>query len=119
MCHACNAELKNGKSDLGKHAATAKHKKNVTKIQGLQTVTTFFCQKYFPPPLETEDVLTHISLREIKARISQTKTKSVAGPDCIQKQHLNRWTVHEILHLLFNLLMYSTMQSTQWRMNRT
>ncbi|KAH0816911.1 hypothetical protein GEV33_005880 [Tenebrio molitor] len=55
----------------------------------------------FPPPLDTEDVLTHISLREIKARISQTKTKSAAGPDCIQKRHLNRWT------------------ATQWRMNHT
>jgi hypothetical protein len=59
----------------------------------------------FPLPLDTEDVLTHISLREIKARISQTKTKLAAGPDCIQKRHLNRWTVHEILYLLFNVLM--------------
>jgi hypothetical protein len=73
----------------------------------------------FPPPLDTEDVLTHITLREIKTRISQTKIKSAAGPDGIQKRHLNRWTVHEILHLLFNLLMCCTMQPTQWRMNRT
>jgi hypothetical protein len=41
-CQACNTDLKAGKSDLEKHAATAKHKKNVGMMKGLQSVQTFF-----------------------------------------------------------------------------
>lgn len=40
-CIACNAELKCGKSELLKHSATTKHKKNVVKKQGTQTIIGF------------------------------------------------------------------------------
>ncbi|KXZ75867.1 hypothetical protein TcasGA2_TC034495 [Tribolium castaneum] len=40
-------------------------------------------------------------------------------PDGLQKRHLVRRVVQEILRLLYNLLMCCAMQPTQWRMNRT
>lgn len=41
-CKACEVELRCGKSELEKHAATEKHKKNVLKTRGQQSMSSFF-----------------------------------------------------------------------------
>jgi hypothetical protein len=71
------------------------------------------------PPITEAEILPPISAEEIQKRISQTKYKSAAGPDGIQKRHINHWPVTEILHLLFNYILCCVKQPSQWRKNRT
>ena len=42
ICIACNKTLNGGKSDLQKHAATAKHQKCVSSIQGCKSISQVF-----------------------------------------------------------------------------
>ncbi|KAH0818596.1 hypothetical protein GEV33_004195 [Tenebrio molitor] len=71
------------------------------------------------PPIIEAEILPLISAEEIRKRISQTKYKSAAGPDGIQKRHINHWPVTEILYLLFNYILCCVKQPSQWRKNRT
>lgn len=41
-CKACNANVVAGRSELLKHAATSKHKKNVKTLQGVKSITDAF-----------------------------------------------------------------------------
>lgn len=45
LCTVCDSQLKCGKSELNKHAARDKHKKNFEKKRGVQSVSQFFKSK--------------------------------------------------------------------------
>ena len=65
------------------------------------------------------DVLPPITGKEVQARLRRTKKSVAAGLDGIKAGNLNQTADREVLRLLFNLVMVTGTQPTQWRMNRT
>lgn len=70
-------------------------------------------------PIILQDALPPFSIKEINARVARINKSTAPGPDGIKRLDVNHWDRKEVLHLLFNLLLLSGKQPTEWRMNRT
>lgn len=60
-----------------------------------------------------------INTTEVEKKIKKTRVKSAAGPDGVQKFHLNRQGVPVILGKIYNILLYANYFPECWKINRT
>ena len=67
----------------------------------------------------TEEILSAITNKEIKTRLSKIKNGSAPGPDGMEKRHLNQRGTREALRLFFNLLLITQRQPRTWNENKT
>jgi hypothetical protein len=65
-----------------------------------------------------ETICSAISDKEIKGRINKLK-KTAPGPDGVEWKHLQGPAVSEALRYMFNTLLISGLQPTEWKTNRT
>ena len=65
--------------------------------------------EYFPPVVAVE----------INERIKEIRNKTAAGPDGLEKKHLQIPGLTQVLALFFNILLYASDYPENWRMNRT
>lgn len=60
-----------------------------------------------------------ITLKDVKGRISKTKSNSAAGVDGVKRAHIARAGVGELLALLYNILLLEGIYPDSWKVNRT
>ncbi|XP_011157576.2 uncharacterized protein LOC105194392 [Solenopsis invicta] len=71
------------------------------------------------PPLELGRVLSPITSKDVRDRITRTKATVAAGLDGLTKRDVSPLARAEILRLWFNIIMARTWQPKTWRLNRT
>jgi hypothetical protein len=67
--------------------------------------------------IEAEEILRTITEEDIKQRIRKLKKKTAPGLDGVEVRHLQGSDPTIVLRYLFNILLISSLQPTEWRIN--
>jgi hypothetical protein len=65
------------------------------------------------------DLIPHITKKEVSARVARLKRDTAAGPDKILRKHISRSDIQEALRLFFSFITACGRQPSSWKKNRT
>jgi hypothetical protein len=65
------------------------------------------------------DIFSAISAQDVHARIARTRSNTAPGPDGLERKHVSTPDAKEMIRILFNLILTTSILPSAWDTNRT